>query len=106
MLLSLVISLTIIIIFANLRKGQGFFKIKYTMFVTFIIVFTLLSVIYTATICLLMKVMDKVNDEKEFRKEKISILLQFFFFLVAFVSRAVFYGLELYNLVSDDETYT
>ena len=74
-LLSLIISLTIIIIFANLREGQGFFKIKYTMFVTFIIIFTLLSVIYTATICLLMKVMDKVNDEKEFRKEKISILL-------------------------------
>ena len=74
-LLSLIIILTIIIIFANLREGQGFFKIKYTMFVTFIIIFTLLSVIYTATICLLMKVMDKVNDEKEFRKEKISILL-------------------------------
>ena len=76
------------------------------MFVTFIIIFTLLSVIYTATICDLMKVMDKVNGEKEFKKEKISILLQFFFFLLAFVSTAVFYGLELYNLVSDDKSDT
>ena len=73
-----------------------------TMFVTFIVIFTLLSVIFTATICVLMKAMDKINDEKDFRREKRSILIQFFVFLVAFVSRAVFYSLELYLVKSQE----
>ena len=75
---------------------------KSTMFVTFIVIFTLLSVIFTATICVLMKAMDKINDEKDFRREKRSILIQFFVFLVAFVSRAVFYSLELYLVKSQE----
>ena len=75
---------------------------KSRMFVTFIVIFTLLSVIFTATICVLMKAMDKINDEKDFRREKRSILVQFFVFLAAFVSRAVFYSLELYLVKSQE----
>ena len=95
---------SIFIFLANAEHGKGFFKLKSTMFVTFIVIFSLLSIIFTATICALMNIMDKVSEEKTFKKEKFSILLQFFFFLLAFVSRAVFYSLQLYlNTKSDTD---
>ena len=102
MLLSLVVGFSLFIVLANIERID-LFKMKSTMFITFIVIFSLLSIIFTATICILMKAMDKINDEKDFRREKLSILMQFFVFLVAFVSRAVFYSLELYLVKSEEE---
>ena len=100
-LISLILALVIMIVLANLEHGRGIFKIKSTMSITFIVIFALLSIIFTVTICKLMQMMQKVSSEACFESEKSSVLYQFFFFLVAFATRTLFYSYELYIILND-----
>ena len=73
-LISLILALVIMIVLANLEHGRGIFKIKSTMSITFIVIFALLSIIFTVTICKLMQMMQKVSSEACFESEKSSVL--------------------------------
>ena len=48
--------------------------------------------------------MNQIRQEEAFRKEKNSILIQFFLFNIAFLSRAVFFAYELYRIYYGSET--
>ena len=97
-LIILLLSFVVFIIAAYSDQGGGIFSMKSTLFWLFIITFSLLSVIFTLTITYLTQVMRKINNEENFAREKRSILLQFLFFLIAFMSRAIFFGYELYQV--------
>ena len=103
-LVSLILGFVIVIVLACTERDFAIFKIKSTMFITFIVIFALLSAIFTVTICKLMQTMKKVSNEACFESEKSSILQQFFFFLVAFVTRTIFYSYELYLVLNDSPT--
>ena len=97
-LIILLLSFVVFIIAAYSEHGGGIFSMKSTLFWLFIITFSLLSIIFTLTIAYLTQVMRKINNEENFAREKRSILLQFLFFLIAFMSRAIFFGYELYQV--------
>ena len=95
-LIILQITFLVFIYLARSQQGAGRFAMKPTLFWLYTITFSLLSIIFTLTIIYLSRVMRRINDGENFTREKRSIFLQFLFFLIAFMSRAIFFGYEIY----------
>ena len=60
--------------------------------------YSIMATVFTGTIIYLWTVMKQIRDEAAFSREKNSILIQFFLFNVAFLSRAIYFGIELYKI--------
>ena len=101
-MVTIVVSFVFFIILSYATHNMGIFRLKSTMFWSFVITFSLVSYMFLFSICLLVHVMKKVSEEANFKREKRNIMLQFIFFLLAFATRAIFFTIELYLVEATD----
>ena len=84
-----VVSAVLLFFSANINAREMYWV--YTAFYSF------LSVLYTAVMVYIIKMINKLKsrEQKNLDREKNSVKKQFWFFLIAFVSRAAFFGIVL-----------